>query len=259
MLLRFHKYHGTGNDFIMVDDRNQSVKLSQAMIARLCNRHFGIGADGLILVRNHPEYDFEMVYHNADGGVGTMCGNGGRCTVAFAHALGIIGTKTRFLAADGPHEAEIREGLVYLHMQAVEGIDRAADHVFLDTGSPHYVKWVDNLAAYDVVGEGKAIRYDERFAPGGGTNVNFVERAPDGAVQVRTYERGVEDETLSCGTGVTAVALSSGLPSPVRISTRGGNLRVAFEQIDGSNHFQNIQLIGPAQTVFTGEVDLKQL
>ena len=257
MLLPFHKYHGTGNDFIMVDDRAAAWQLPQATIARLCHRHFGIGADGFILVRNHPDYDFEMIYHNADGGVGSMCGNGGRCTVAFAHALGIIDNKTRFLAADGSHEAEIRDGLVYLNMQDVERMTRTDDAVFLDTGSPHYVKWVDHLATYDVVGEGRAIRYAEQFAPRG-TNVNFVERASDGALQVRTYERGVEAETLSCGTGVTAVALSSGLNSPVRIGTRGGHMRVAFGRVDG-DVFRNVQLIGPAQKVFSGEIDVKAL
>ena len=254
MQIQFFKYQGTGNDFVMIDDRTEQFPASKELIAHLCHRRFGIGADGLILLQNHPEYDFRMVYFNADGGEGSMCGNGGRCAVAFAKHLGIFAAQTQFMAVDGLHEAFIDEaGLVHLKMQEVEGIENNGKSFFLNTGSPHYVAWVEALTDFDVEKEGKAIRYNERFKAQG-TNVNFMEKLAENHLLVRTYERGVEAETYSCGTGVTACALAyslSGAQSPVAIRTLGGDLKVHFERV-GAAQFRNIYLIGPAQKVFEG-------
>jgi diaminopimelate epimerase len=264
MTLRFYKYQGTGNDFVMVDDRAQQFDATNYQLVRhLCDRRRGIGADGLILLRLHPDVDFEMVYFNADGYLGSMCGNGGRCTVAFAHYVGLIQNTARFVAADGPHEAHIdADGTVNLRMQDVLGQQEVSeDGIFVNTGSPHIVRFLDasRLAELNVVSEGRAIRYNERFRERG-TNVNFVEMppTPDQPLQVRTYERGVEDETLSCGTGVTAVALAAsrrGANSPVHLRTPGGDLRVSFDaQPDGS--FVNVYLSGPAVRVFEGTIEV---
>ena len=253
--MRFHKYQGTGNDFVMVDNRDETFPVRTERVARLCHRRFGIGADGLILLQNHPGYNFRMVYFNADGNQGSMCGNGGRCLVQFAHHLGLVSDKATFLASDGKHEAFFRDGLVHLKMSDVGAVESDGEIHFLDTGSPHCVVYRDDLRAFDVLGEGRKLRYAERFAPGG-TNVNFVERLPDGQLFVRTYERGVEDETHSCGTGVTACALSNSLrggDSPTRIQTLGGELRVSFRQT-GPRQFNDIYLIGPARKVFEGEI-----
>ncbi|WP_165370372.1 diaminopimelate epimerase [Hymenobacter persicinus] len=267
MTLTFHKYQGTGNDFVMLDDRAQQFDTTDYRLVRhLCDRRRGIGADGLILLRNHPSYDFEMVYFNADGYVGSMCGNGGRCTVAFARHLGVMQDRAHFLAADGPHEAHVdADNIVHLRMQDVLGqqeIDEMG--VFLDTGSPHLVRFLpaSTLAELNVFAEGRLLRNSERFREKG-TNVNFVEGpvADDQPWQVRTYERGVEDETLSCGTGVTAVALAAsrrGATSPVRLRTPGGDLQVAFQtQPDGS--FTQVYLSGPAVRVFGGQIDVPSL
>jgi diaminopimelate epimerase len=255
-MIDFFKYQGTGNDFILIDDRAETFPVSQERIARLCHRRFGIGADGLILLRNHPEYDFQMVYFNADGAEGSMCGNGGRCIVRFAHDLGLFETETRFLAVDGEHQASVNEAEVSLKMNEIAGIDQQADYAFLNTGSPHYVKVVEDVESMDVVAEGRPVRYDSRFAPGG-TNANFMQPIGANALFVRTYERGVEDETYSCGTGVTASALVAhqqlGMSSPVSIQTLGGNLRVSFV-VNTDGGFSDLYLIGPAVRVFTGSV-----
>jgi diaminopimelate epimerase len=268
----FFKYQGTGNDFVMIDDRNKSFPAgNQALIEQICHRRFGIGADGLILLQNDlsesspgesspgvdsSRYDFRMVYFNADGAEGSMCGNGGRCIVRFAHDLGLFTDKTRFRAVDGEHLAEVHGDEIFLKMSNVPAIENRDGLTFLNTGSPHVVRFVDDLEPLDVVAEGRAIRYDSRFQPGG-TNVNFVQILDGNTLYVRTYERGVEDETYSCGTGVTAVALvahqQEGVSSPAIIKTLGGNLRVAFSPLP-NGAFDTIYLIGPAQRVFAGEI-----
>lgn len=256
-MIHFYKYQGTGNDFIMVDDRQETFPIDQALIARLCDRRFGIGADGLILLQNHPDFAFRMVYFNADGAEGSMCGNGGRCTVRFAHDLGIFTNSVDFLAVDGPHEAIATPDVIRLKMSAVQGVDQNESYDFLNTGSPHYVTYVDDVDKTDVLGIGRAVRYGEKFGPRGGTNVNFVEVKLPNHLKVRTYERGVEGETYSCGTGVTACALSShvhfGWPSPVHIQTVGGDLQVDFEET-APDQYDNIYLTGPAIRVFEGDI-----
>jgi diaminopimelate epimerase len=265
--MQFHKYQGTGNDFVIIDDRAHTFdETNQVRIAALCHRRFGIGADGLMLLRNKEGYDFEMVYFNADGLPSSMCGNGGRCLVAFAKYLGVIEEKANFLAIDGPHEARVAaDGTVHLKMinvAAPQPAEVGEEDVFLHTGSPHHVHFLDptespSLAEFGVFAAGHDIRYHQAYDPTG-TNVNFVEVPEDPAQPwpVRTYERGVEDETMSCGTGVTAVALAAsqrGATSPVRLSTPGGELQVAFEtQPNGS--FTNVWLSGPAVRVFSGEM-----
>lgn len=259
--LPFSKYQGTGNDFIIVDQREEQYlrRSDQAAIARLCHRRFGIGADGLILLQRHPECDFEMVYFNADGGEGSMCGNGGRCIVAFARRLGLIGDNCRFMAVDGLHEARIRpNGWVELRMGDVKGIEQGAGFYFLDTGSPHYVEFVGSLERTDVFQRGREVRYSERFKKEG-TNVNFVEPGKAG-ITVATYERGVEDETLSCGTGAVASAIAHYHRQPgqgqqaVSVQTKGGQLEVRFSPQAGA--FADIWLCGPAQLVFEGVAEL---
>ena len=259
--LPFFKYNGTGNDFILLDHRaGPAIDLAdEALINRLCDRHFGIGADGLIALQHAPDLDFEMKYYNADGREGSMCGNGGRCTVAFADLLGIKKTHYRFLAADGLHEAYLREnGWVELKMGDVNTVETGADFYFLNTGSPHYVRFVDDVHAVNVVEKGREVRYNERFLAEG-TNVNFAAEEGEG-IAVVTYERGVEDETLSCGTGVTASALAAfikkGLISEVQVRmpvrAKGGKLEVRFRKTPAG--FSDIWLCGPTQLVFEGRL-----
>lgn len=257
MHFTFHKYQGTGNDFIMIDNRSKSFPAdNQELIAHLCHRRFGIGADGLILLENCEGYDFRMVYFNADGSEGSMCGNGGRCTVKFAHSLDLFDEKTLFMAVDGEHEAFLEGDWVHLKMIPVNEIESQSTYYFLNTGSPHYVAFVKDIQNFPVFEEGRKIRYNERFKAVG-TNVNFVEQIADNQLFVRTYERGVEDETYSCGTGVTASALVgslSDLKSPVKIKTLGGELQVSFEK--NGTQFNAIYLAGPAQKVFEGSFQI---
>ena len=252
--MKFYKYQGTGNDFVVIDDRELAFPISQKYIADLCHRRFGVGADGLMLLQKADGYDFRMVYFNADGTEGSMCGNGGRCLVRFAHDLGIIGDAAFFIATDGEHEAKVTSSLISLKMIDVSEIEKMKDYDFMNTGSPHYVTYTDNLQNLDVYTQGKEIRYNELFVNRGGTNVNFVEVVGDHQLSVRTYERGVEDETYACGTGVTACALSAnlrfGFDKAIDIKVTGGNLRIEFERTETG--YENIFLIGPAVKVFEG-------
>ena len=255
--ISFFKYQGTGNDFVMVDDRHAAWDLGNlGLIRALCDRKFGIGADGLILIRSHADYDFEMIYFNADGSQ-SFCGNGARCAVAFAAFLGIISQHTQFLAIDGPNEARIARGEVSLKMAKVSHISESLGDAFVHTGSPHHVRWVEDLEDYPVLEQGQLLRHDPCYAPGG-SNVNFVEKISDNEIFVRTFERGVDNETLSCGTGVTAAALVCGAltqQKSIQIRTLGGNLRVTFEG-NAQEGFDNIWLIGPAQQVYAGQIQL---
>ena len=263
MKVQFSKYHGTGNDFIIIDGRDRELKsLDRSGIQFLCDRRFGIGADGLIILISSEKHDFRMIYFNADGREGTMCGNGGRCITAFARSLGITGQRATFESVDGIHRSEILpDGDIRLMLMDVEGIQSTGDGYLLHTGSPHFVVFVDRLQELDVETEGRAIRHHARFGREG-TNVNFVEPGPnDGEILVRTFERGVEAETLSCGTGVTASAISAFCHFETdilsyRITTRGGVLKVSFETKDRIR-FSPVWLTGPASHVFDGEVEIR--
>ena len=260
MKVIFYKYHGTGNDFIIIDNFNVAAPvLSAKQIKHACQQHFGIGADGLMYLSKKDGYDFEMQYYNADGNQSTMCGNGGRCLVKFAYQMGIHKSIYHFFAVDGAHEAEIEsDGTVRLKMNDVNEVKYHTGHAVINTGSPHFVKFATNVEDVDVVASGSDIRYSSSFATEG-INVNFVETVDDDAIFVRTYERGVEDETLSCGTGVTAAALISAHNengfNTVNVKTKGGNLSVQFDKID-DKHFENIWLCGPAVFVFKGEFEI---
>jgi diaminopimelate epimerase len=261
MELKFYKYQGTGNDFVVLDNRDKKYSdLNSSQIRRLCDRRFGIGADGLMLLNNKQGYDFEMKYFNADGKEGSMCGNGGRCLVKFAYHQGIHKNAYHFLAADGPHEGEIDiDGTVSLKMQNVDRISKFHGDYLINTGSPHYIKMVNDVMNVDVFNKGRDIRYSKEFAQDG-INVNFVEHLSDeDKILVRTYERGVEDETWACGTGVTAAALvcyhnENGF-NDVEVKTLGGTLTVEFDRLD-DNHYNNIWLCGPAEKVFEGTIDI---
>lgn len=279
MILPFSKYHGTGNDFVMVDGRQKAEALlpsehtslgvlSEEMIAQLCDRRFGIGADGLIVLQDSVEHDFRMRYFNADGREGSMCGNGGRCLVAFAKSLGLCWVETVFEGIDGIHSAScVDSGPIRLKLKNVEGIEKLEDGYFLDTGSPHYVRIVEGLGEMDMNVVGRGIRWEERFTPGG-TNVNFLEADGTSGTEkiadrifVRTFERGVEDETYSCGTGVTASAIVAHFHSQsdilsYTIRTLGGELRVEFQN-PAPGSYTDIYLSGPAVHVFDGEVELE--
>ena len=254
----FSKYQGAGNDFVMIDNRvGFFPKGNQQLIARICHRRYGVGADGLILLEPADGYDFRMVYFNADGRESTMCGNGGRCIAAFARQLGLSTLeRLSFVAIDGAHEAILKEGsTVALHMRDVDEVESGEDYFLLDTGSPHYVVFVEDLHDLNVVESARVIRYSDRFREQG-VNVNFVEPVADG-LKVFTYERGVEDETLACGTGVTAAALAAAMNSEagtageIRVSAKGGELTVSFEKA-GQGRFKNVWLTGPAEHVFDG-------
>ncbi|MEM8506829.1 MAG: diaminopimelate epimerase [Bacteroidota bacterium] len=254
---QFYKYQGTGNDFIMIDDRDTSFpKSDAAYIALLCDRRFGVGADGLILLQNDDLSDFKMIYYNADGNESSMCGNGGRCIVAFAKSLGIIQEQTVFSAIDGRHEARITDKEVQLKMIDVKDVKDQGKYIFLNTGSPHHVQVVKDLERMDLKREGARIRYG--LYGKSGCNINFVEQQSTEAFTVRTYERGVEDETLSCGTGVTAVAIAmhhrqQTASNTICIKTHGGELQVRFRALKNGN-YSDIWLIGPAKFVFQGDL-----
>lgn len=257
MKLTFYKYHGAGNDFVIVDNRDLTFPADNiSYVEWLCDRRFGIGADGLMLLQDCEGYDFEMRYYNSDGREASMCGNGGRCIVAFANHLRIIRDRATFLAVDGPHEAVIEpDADVNLKMSDVNTIEADGNEFFLDTGSPHFVRFMDTLEGVDIFSEGRKVRYSERFKEKG-TNVNFVKQ--DGEqLTVYTYERGVEAETLACGTGITASALSAALLNGLSkgvypVKAKGGNLSVSFEKT--GTGFTNIWLKGPAAFVFKGDL-----
>ena len=261
MKIGFHKYHGTGNDFIIIDNRVLGLNPEPKKVAFLCDRHFGIGSDGLVLLNAEPGYDFAMKYYNSDGNESTLCGNGGRCTIAFADQLGLIGIESRFIASDGEHISRIirkdnTQMIVTLKMKDVKVPFHSQDHFFIHTGSPHYVLFEEEVETMDILKKAREIRYSDCFVEKG-TNVDFVEFLEDGLF-VRSYERGVEDETLSCGTGVTAAALAAAMlkpdnPGMFRIKTRGGELKVSFNQ--DKNIFTNIWLEGPVVFVYCGEIE----
>lgn len=260
MNLTFYKFDGAGNDFVLIDALEQDPLLSAEAIAHICHRRFGVGADGLMTLHNGVgDYAFEMRYYNSDGHTASMCGNGGRCIAVFAHLLGVPGCEKsfRFLAPDGPHDADILSwdrargrGEVSLGMRDVPKaeIRQVLDGTLLNTGVPHYVQQVEDLGHYDLVGEGRRIRHLPQLGPEG-ANVNFVEPLPDGFLQVRTYERGVEDETWSCGTGVTACAIVTGRE---HIRTAGGDFRITFAET--AEAFTDVRLIGPVALNFTGTI-----
>ncbi|MGJ8745964.1 diaminopimelate epimerase [Polaribacter sp.] len=252
MNLEFYKYQGTGNDFVMVDNRTKTFpKENISFISKLCDRHFGVGADGVILIENDATLDFKMIYFNADGSQ-TFCGNGGRCAVAFAKSLKIIDAKTSFIAVDGPHEASIENDIVSLKMIDVDDVKVNESSVFAYTGTQHHVQLVDRLDHYPVFEEGKKIRYSYNDP---GSNVNFVEQINNTTFRVRTYEKGVEDETLACGTGVTAVAIAmhktqKTTSNLISLPVEGGLLEVSFTAENGV--YTNVFLKGPAKFVFKG-------
>lgn len=260
MQLQFSKYQGTGNDFVMIDNRSDFFpKEDSQLIARLCNRRFGIGADGLILLEKDAATDFKMVYYNADGNQSTMCGNGGRCLVAFAKDIKVIKNTTSFTAIDGLHHATITaNGNVSLQMIDVEKVAIEDGYTFLNTGSPHHVQLQDNLVNMDVKTEGAALRYGNLYGTEG-SNINFVQKIDNSTFALRTYERGVEDETLACGTGATAVAIAmyatkQTTETNLKIKVEGGELEVSFDA--NAFNFTNVFLKGPAKFVFKGEIEL---
>jgi diaminopimelate epimerase len=262
MQITFYKYHGTGNDFIIIDHRESELKMvDEKLLKKLCDRRFGIGADGLMFLCRKPGYDFEMVYYNADGKPSSMCGNGGRCMVQFAKDIGIRKDNYHFLAADGAHDATIDlDNTIRLKMQDVDGVELHPHYAVLDTGSPHYIKYSSDVRHKDVFKEGREIRYSPAYEAEG-INVNFVEDTGQYSIYVRTYERGVEDETLSCGTGVTAAALMSAHHdrgfNQVEVQTNGGHLSVEFNKT-GDKSFTDIFLCGPAVFVFKGTINFQE-
>ncbi|WP_291102486.1 MULTISPECIES: diaminopimelate epimerase [unclassified Flavobacterium] len=272
MQLEFYKYQGTGNDFVMIDNRSAFFpKENVQLIAHLCDRRFGIGGDGLILLENDEvassrmlsglamTTDFKMVYYNSDGNQSSMCGNGGRCLVAFAKKLNVINNSCTFIATDGLHHATIDEnGLVSLQMIDVSTVKTNPDYVFLNTGSPHHVQLVEDLENYNIKENGAKIRYGQLYGKEG-SNINFVKQIDADTFSLRTYERGVEDETLSCGTGATAVAIAMNATGKtnavsIHLNVEGGKLEVSFDKKEGK--FTNVFLKGPAEFVFKGEIQI---
>lgn len=257
MKFPFQKYQATGNDFVIVDNRDGKYVFNAAQIQKVCDRKFGVGADGIMLIEKHPSLDFNLVYYNADGSA-SLCGNGSRAAVKMASSLGMVNGKAKFNAYDGQHEATLQpNGNVRLKMNDVREIKKMGSDFFINTGSPHFIQFVDNAKDFHVFDMGRKIRYSDAFKPNG-TNANFVELMMSNTIFVRTYERGVENETLSCGTGVTAAALAASFhkySSPVTVKTLGGELSVEFNlRHDGS--FTDIFLVGPAKMVFEGTLEL---
>jgi len=259
MDLKFYKYQGTGNDFVLIDNRELTFPVEdKGLVYKLCDRKFGIGGDGLILLQNHLDADFEMIYYNSDGSSSTMCGNGGRCIVAFAKFLKIIEAETTFIASDGLHFAKIAKNEISLQMIDVDGIEKQEDYTYLYTGSPHHIIEVGDVEKIDIEKEGAAIRYSNLYG-NAGCNINFIEKINENSFKLRTYERGVEGETLSCGTGATAAAIamfhnSKTYENLLNIYVLGGKLQIKFDRIN--NNYTNVFLIGEALQVFSGSIDI---
>ena len=258
MKIPFFKYQGTGNDFVIIDGiQHNLTSIDSSNVANICNRRFGAGADGLMIISKNDDCDFEMIYYNSDGGLSTMCGNGGRCIAHLAHHLGISDNNVKFIAADGPHQAEVSNGVVALGMCDVTKVEKIAENDYVvNTGSPHYVRIAQAEDLANIVAVGKSVRYSEPYAKEG-INVNLIHW--DGnKLHVATYERGVEDETLSCGTGVTAAAIIAavhfGINAPVHVQTKGGDLDVMFQYKQGM--FTDVILKGPAVMVFKGQIEI---
>ena len=261
MKVHFHKYQATGNDFVLIDNRSSGYAFSKEQIEKICDRRFGVGADGLMLIEKHPTLDFNLVYYNSDGSQ-SLCGNGSRAAVVMASTLGLLKSDTVFNAYDGSHEAKLLgEDIVRLKMNDVTVVKKTGDEYFIHTGSPHHLRFVHDVKTYQVVEEGRKIRYSDVYAPGG-SNANFIQLLENNTIAVRTYERGVEDETFSCGTGVTAAALAAsfhGYTSPIHIIVKGGELLVEFKAGPSGSipvRFHDVFLIGPAKMVFEGDLEL---
>ena len=258
MKIQFHKYQGAGNDFVMIDNREgQFDKSNLLLIQQLCDRRFGVGSDGLILIENHDSLDFNMIYYNSDGSQ-SFCGNGSRCAIAFTNRLGMISKNTSFNSTDGEHEGVFAtEKEIHLNMHDVADVEKGENFFYMNTGSPHYIKYVDDVDAVDILKEAHQIRYNNRFKEEG-VNVNFVQILSNDKLKIRTYERGVENETLACGTGVTAAAISFMVQSngaeTIEVEAKGGLLTVKLEK--EGNEFKNIWLIGAGEMVFEGEVNV---
>ena len=264
MWLDFYKYEATGNDFIVIDNRKQLFDITNNyLVQRLCNRKFGIGSDGLLILQSHNLYDFEMIYLNLDGKIGSFCGNGARCMILFAHKLHLFKNKTLFWSIDGLHQGYLKntKNEVTIKMKDIERINYHNNDFIIDSGSPHYIKFEPDIKSIDIVKEGRKIRNDNAFK-GEGINVNFV-TIIDNKLHIRTYERGVEDETLSCGTGAVASSVAYSIKNryyndnQVKLNTLGGSLEVEFEKID--NRYQNIYLKGNVREVFNGRINIKNL
>ena len=257
MIIKFYKYHGAGNDFIIVDDRLPNHSFSKNKIKEICDRKTGVGSDGFILLRNHEKYDFEMIYYNSDGKISSMCGNGGRCIVHFAYYLKIIKKYTIFLAVDGPHEAKIiKNTIVILKMNNVDEIIKCKYYTFIYSGSPHHIIEKSKINLIDVRLIGSKIRNSQSYSPNG-VNVNFIKKISSEEFIIRTYERGVEDETLSCGSGAVASAIAMhnrGRTSnnKIKIKTLGGDLIICFTF---NKTYSDVTLEGPVKQVFKGEID----
>lgn len=264
MLMKFSKYEGAGNDFIVIDARDTEFNLPAEMIAQLCDRHKGIGADGLMaLEMTAGKLDFKMRYYNSDGYEGTMCGNGGRCITLFAHYLGLGHKEKVFEGIDGIHHAKLlsdddNTGIVELQMIDVNEIEEVIGGYLLNTGSPHFIRFVEDVDKVDVFNEGRKLRYDKHFDKCKGVNVNFVQIIGDGEFKIRTYERGVENETLACGTGATASAIATKIKTASKLNSfhihaQGGDLKVRFNESD--KKFTSVYLTGPARRVFEGKFE----
>jgi diaminopimelate epimerase len=262
--IHFYKYQATGNDFVLIDNRTTGYTFTKQQIEKICDRRFGVGADGLMLIESHPALDFNLIYYNSNGSQ-SLCGNGSRAAVVMAASLGLLNIHTVFNAYDGKHDAQLlNNGNVRLKMNDVTMVKKFGEEYFIHTGSPHHIRIVEDLEHYQVVDEGRKIRYSDQYAPGG-TNANFIELLDKNTIALRTYERGVEDETFSCGTGATAAALAAyfhGYSSPVNIKVKGGDLSVEFTPNPSgpsgskSATFHDVFLIGPAKMVFEGELEL---